>query len=86
MINKEPNYEKAFNEFYGTNNGYISEYDNGDSELDYLARADEAAAYNEDRERYLSVMRHDFPKDFADDYPFTAALLDSCENRGEYNE
>lgn len=77
--NQEPNYEKAFDEFYGTNS---DSYDDTDTELDYLARADEAAAYNENRERYMSVMRQDFPKDFADDDSFTAALLDSCENKG----
>lgn len=27
----------------------------------------------------MSVMRQDYPKDFTDDDPFTAALLDSCE-------
>lgn len=80
MINKEPDYEKAFNEFYGTNS---DSYDDTDSDIDLLARADEAAAYDENRERYMSVMRQDFPKDFADDDPFTAALLDSCEKRGE---
>lgn len=58
MINKEPDYEKAFNEFYGTNS---DSYDDTDTELDCLARADEAAAYDEDRERYMSVMRQDFP-------------------------
>ncbi len=82
MINKEPNYEKAFDEFYGT----PIEYDDTDTELDSLARADEAAAYDEDRERYMSVMRQDFPKDFADDDPFTAALLDSSEKRGENDD
>lgn len=71
--------EKAFNEFYGTS----TEYDDTDTELDYLARADEAAAYDENYERYMSVMRHDFPNDFADDDPFTAALLDLCENKGD---
>lgn len=75
ILTQEPDYEKAFNEFYGT----PIEYDDTDTELDCLARADEAAAYDENRERYMSVMRQDFPKDFADDNPFTAALLDSCE-------
>ncbi len=50
-----------------------------DSDLDLLARADEAAAYNENYERYMSAMRHDFPKDFAEDDGFTAALLDWSE-------
>ncbi len=34
---------------------------------------------DESRERYLSAMRQDFPKDFADDDPFTSALLDWSE-------
>ena len=63
MIDIEPDYEKAFNEFYGTECGY----DDSDNELDLLARADEATAYNENYERYMSVMRQDFPKDFADE-------------------
>lgn len=74
--NREPNCEQAFNEFYGTNSDYI---DDSDSELDLLARADEAAAYNENYERYMSAMRQDFPKDFAEDDEFTAALLDWAE-------
>ena len=78
MNNQEPNYEKAFTEFFGTESNY---YD--DSDLDLLARADEAAAYDE---RYESVMRQDFPKDFADDDPFTAALLDRREKRGETDD
>ncbi len=50
-----------------------------DSDLDLLARADEAAAYNENFKRYMSAMRQDFPKDFAEDDGFTAALLDWSE-------
>lgn len=49
----EPNCETAFDEFYGAHNGYISEWDrdcySDDSEPDILARADESAAYNENR-------------------------------------
>lgn len=82
LLTQEPDYEKAFNEFYGTQ----IEYDDTDTELDCLARADEAAAYDENQERYMSVMRQDFPKDFAYDDPFTAALLDSCEKRGENDD
>ncbi len=52
-----------------------------DSDLDLLARADEAAAYNENYERYMSAMRQDFPKDFAEDDGFTAALLDWSEEK-----
>lgn len=75
--NKDPDCEQAFNDFYGTSS---DSYDDADSDLDLLACADEAAAYNE---RYESVMRQDFPKDFADDDPFTAALLDWCEQRSD---
>lgn len=82
MTNKEPNYEEAFNGFYGT----PIEYDYTDSDIDLLARANEAAVYNERCAIYMSVMRQDFPKDFADDDPFTAALLDSCEKRGETDD
>lgn len=53
MANQEPNCEEAFDEFYGAKNGYINERDrecyNNDNELDILARADEAAAYNENQ-------------------------------------
>lgn len=80
ITNKDFDCEQAFNEFFGTNNDGI---DDSDSELDLLARADEVAAYNEDYERYMSAMRHDFPRDFADDDPFTSALLDWCENTEE---
>lgn len=83
LSTQEPDYEKAFTEFFRTGTNY---YNDSDSNLDLLARADEAAAYDEDRERYLSVMRQDFPKDFADDDPFTAALLDSCEKRGKNDD
>lgn len=31
-------------------------------------------------EEYISILKQDFPKDFADDDEFTAALLDLCEN------
>ncbi len=31
------------------------------------------------KERYLSIMREDFPKDFADEDPFVAALLDDMD-------
>ena len=79
-IDDNPDYEKAFNEFYGTD---YNDDDDSDSELDLLARADEAEAYNENYERYMSVMRQDFPKDFADDNPFTEALLDWCEGGGK---
>lgn len=37
-------------------------------------------------ETYLQIMQQDFPKDFADDDPFTAALLDWCENAKENDE
>lgn len=55
-------------------------YDDSDSDLDLLARADEAAAYNE---RYEAAMRQDYPNDFADDDPFISALLDWCEQRSD---
>lgn len=74
LLTQDPNYEQAFNEFYGTTNDHC---DDSDSNLDLLARADEAAAYNE---RYESVMRQDFPKDYAEDDPFTATLLNAQEN------
>ena len=80
LLTQEPDYEKAFDEFYGTSNVSC---DDTDTELDCLARADEAAAYDENRERYMSVMRQDFPKDFTDDDPFTAALLDNYKNKGD---
>lgn len=35
---------------------------------------------------YIAILKQDFPKDFADDDEFTAALLDSCENRGENDD
>ena len=80
MNNDEPNYEQAFAESFGTESNYCDE---SDCDLDLLARADEAAAFNE---RYESVMHQDYPNDFADDDPFTAALLDSCEKRGENDD
>ena len=55
-------------------------YDDSDSDLDLLARADEAAAYNE---RYEAAMRQDYPNDFADDDSFISALLDWCEQRSD---
>ena len=54
LLTQEPDREKAIDAFYGTDNDY---YNDADSELDLLARADEAEAYNE---RYESVMRQDF--------------------------
>ncbi len=51
-----------------------------DSDLDLLARADEASAYNE---RYEAAMRQECPNDFADDDPFVSALLDWCEQRSD---
>lgn len=75
LLTQDPDYEKTFTEFYGAT---TDNYDNADSDLDLLARADEAEAYNE---RYESVMRQDFPKDFADDDPFITALLDWCESK-----
>lgn len=75
LSTQEPDYEKAFTEFFGTETDY---FDDSDSELDLLARADEAAAYNE---RYEAVMYQDYPNDFADADPFTSALLDWCENK-----
>lgn len=51
ITNQEPDCEKAFDEFFGAHNGYISEQDrecdSDDNELDILARADEAAAFLE---------------------------------------
>ena len=35
---------------------------------------------------YMEVMKHDFPKDFADDDEFTAALLDLCETETEVKD
>ena len=37
-------------------------------------------------ERYMSVMRQDYPKDFAEDDEFTATLLDWCESAKEDGE
>ena len=37
-------------------------------------------------EEYIAILKQDFPKDFASDDKYTAALLDLCENRGENNE
>ena len=37
-------------------------------------------------EEYIAILKQYFPKDFADDDEFTAALLDLCENRGEDDE
>lgn len=34
-----------------------------------------------DEMTYMEIMKQDFPKDFADDDEFTAALLDWCENK-----
>ncbi len=56
-----------------------------DSDLDLLARADEAAAYNENYERYMSAIRQDFPKDFTEDDEFISALLDWSEKTYETN-
>ena len=82
MNNHEPNYEKAFDEFYGTNHGCIivpnRERDSNNGELVLLTRADKTEAFNV---RYMSVMHKDYPNDFADDDPFTSALLDWCENK-----
>lgn len=75
LLTQDPDCEQAFNEFYGTTNEHC---DDSDSELDLLARADEAEAFNE---RYESVMRQDFPKDYAEDDPFTAALLETFETQ-----
>lgn len=83
LSTQEPDCEKAFTEFFGTKS---DNYNDSDNDLDLLARADEAAAYDKNRERYMSVMRQDFPNDFADDDPFTAALLGSCEKRGENDD
>lgn len=32
---------------------------------------------------YIETMKQDYPKDFAEDNEFTAALLDTCENTKE---
>lgn len=40
----------------------------------------------EDKERYEQAMREENPKDFADEDPFTAALLDDIESKGNYKE
>lgn len=54
IIDREPDYEKAFNEF----DGKISDYcDDADSDLDLFARADEAEAYNE---RYEFVIQQKY--------------------------
>ena len=37
-------------------------------------------------EEYIAILKQDFPKDFAEDDPFTAALLDWCETGGEDDE
>ena len=74
MVSEGYDYDSAFRMVFGD----TSSYDDSDSDLDLLARADEAAAFNE---RYESVMRQDYPNDFADDDPFTSALLDWCENK-----
>jgi len=37
-------------------------------------------------EEYIAILKQDFPKDFAEDDEFTAALLDWYENRGEDND
>ena len=34
-------------------------------------------------ETYLQIMQQDYPKDFADDDEFSAALLDWCENKDD---
>lgn len=39
-----------------------------------------------DEMTYMEIMQHDFPKDFAEDDEFTAALLDWCENAKEEDE
>ena len=82
MVSEGYDYDNAVRIVFGD----ASSYDDSDSDLDLLARADEAAAYNERCAIYMSVMRQDFPKDFADDDPFTAALLDNCEKRGENDD
>lgn len=74
MVSEGYDYDSAFRMVFGD----TSCYDDNDSDLDLLARADEAAAFNE---RYESAMRQDYPNDFADDDPFTSALLDWCENK-----
>lgn len=35
---------------------------------------------------YIEIMRQDYPKDFAEDDEFTAALLDWCEKAKEDEE
>lgn len=35
---------------------------------------------------YMEVMKHDFPKDFAEDDEFISALLDWCEITKEKDE
>jgi len=39
-----------------------------------------------DEQTYMEIMQQDFPKDFAEDDEFTAALLDLCENAKENDE
>ena len=77
MVSEGYDYDSAVRLVFGD----ASCNDDSDSDLDLLARADEAAAYDENYERYMSAMRQDFSKDFADDDPFTSALLDWCENK-----
>ena len=37
-------------------------------------------------EEYIAILKQDFPKDFADDDEFTAALLDACDSAKENNK
>ena len=37
-------------------------------------------------EKHTVILKQDFPKDFADDDEFTAALLDWCESTKETEE
>lgn len=76
MVDEGYDYDTAYRIVFGDT--AIS--DDSDSDLDLLARADEAAAYNE---RYEAAMRQECPNDFADDDPFTAALLDWREQRSD---
>lgn len=77
MVSEGYDYDSAVRMVFGD----ASCNDDSDSDLNLLARADEAAAYDENYERYMSAMRQDYPNDFADDDPFTSALLDLCENK-----
>ncbi len=46
-------------------------------------RYEKAKKQSVDEERYQKAMRSDYPKDFADEDPFTAALLDDLEEKGK---